>query len=209
MTVATIVLSSKRSCAMSTFATKSSPNRSWLALESICTLLATTKVTALVLELIHANSWELGSCVVLGLVLVNLVDRNGGVNDGWLNSLLLNDRLDVLVDVMVNVLASNGGSGRCRMLNVTNLPSVLELGGLGSKTLFYVIIISVLNIAMLDTSHLMSVLLWEDLAILHRLDRGMVMVLVNLTINGCLLLIELGSGYMFVGNGWIDGLAAC
>jgi hypothetical protein len=49
--------------------------------------------------------------MVLGLVLVDFVDGNGGVDDGWLNCLLLDDGLDVLVNVVVYVFACNSGVG--------------------------------------------------------------------------------------------------
>lgn len=38
--------------------------------------------------------------MVLGSVVVNLVDWHGGVGDVWLDDLLVNDRLDGLVDVL-------------------------------------------------------------------------------------------------------------
>jgi hypothetical protein len=160
----------ERCCAVGTLSTKSSPNRSWLALESIGTLLTTTKVTTLLLELAQANCWELRSRVVLGLVLVNFVDWDSGVDNRWLDSLLLDDWLDVLVNVVVNVLTGDGSTLSSLVLNITDLTSVLELSGLGSKTLLYVVIISVCDVAVLHTGHLVLVLLWENLTVLDRLD---------------------------------------
>ena len=57
------------------------------------------------LELIHSNSREGRSSVVLGLVLVHFVNRDGCVDDRGLDSLLLHDRLDVFVHVVVDVLS--------------------------------------------------------------------------------------------------------
>jgi hypothetical protein len=96
--------------------------------------------------------------VVLGFILVDFVDGDGGVHDGWLDGLLLHDGLDGLVDVVVDVLASDGGSGRCGVLGLANSSSVLELGLLGSKTLLDGVIISVLDVAVLDTGHSVRVL---------------------------------------------------
>jgi hypothetical protein len=166
-------------------------------------------VTTLGLELAQANSWKLSSSVVLGLVLMNLVDWDGGVDDRWLNSFLLDDWLDVLVNVVVNVLASDSSTLSGLMLNITDLTSVFELSGLGSKTLLYVLIISVCNVAVLNTGHLVGVLLWENLTILDWLDGCVVMILVDLTIDGGLLLLELSTGDTLIGDGWVDGLNEC
>jgi hypothetical protein len=56
-------------------------------------------------EVIHGDSRELGSSVWLSFILVDLVSWDGGVEDGWLDSLLLNNWLHGLVDVVINVLA--------------------------------------------------------------------------------------------------------
>jgi len=80
-----------------------------LAAESIAAFLAAVEVSALALELVHGDGRERASSVVLGFVLVDFVDGDGGVDDGWLNCLLLDDWLDVLVDVVVNVFACNSG----------------------------------------------------------------------------------------------------
>lgn len=46
-----------------------------------------------------------------GSVVDSLVNGNGGVNGGGSDGLSLNDRLDGLVNVVVNVLVGDGGSG--------------------------------------------------------------------------------------------------
>jgi hypothetical protein len=69
-----------------------------LTLETIDTLLASTKAAALSAELLHAHSGESRRSVVLGLVVMNLVDGDGGVDDGWLDGLLLDDGLNGLVN---------------------------------------------------------------------------------------------------------------
>lgn len=75
---------------------QSTTNSFWLTLEAIIALLATGKATTLLLEIGHADSRK-GRCrVMLGLILMDLVDRDGGVDNRWLNSLLLDDRLDGL-----------------------------------------------------------------------------------------------------------------
>lgn len=51
---------------------------------------------------------------------MDLVNRDGGVHNGGLDGLLLNDWLDVLVYVMVDVLAGNSWVGRSRVLSISD-----------------------------------------------------------------------------------------
>jgi len=99
---------SERSGARSTVTTKGATNRSWFALECISALFTTSERSSLLLELRHGDSWKCRGSVVLGLVVVDLVDWDSGVNNTWLDSLTLNHWLDVLVNMMVNMLTSNG-----------------------------------------------------------------------------------------------------
>jgi hypothetical protein len=127
--VSSIVIS-QRGSTLGASTSESSTNSLWLAAESIRALLAAGEGTSLALELIHGDGRESGSSVVLSLVLVNLMDWDGGVDDRWLDSLLLDDWLDRLVDVVVDVLACNVGTG-CGVLSLANCAGVLELSGLG------------------------------------------------------------------------------
>lgn len=58
-----------------------------LALEAVLALLTASKRAARLLELGHGNGGESRGLVVLGSVVVNLVDGDGGVGDVRLNSL--------------------------------------------------------------------------------------------------------------------------
>ena len=69
-----------------------------LTLEAIDSLLAAGKSTAMPLEFAHAHSRERRNGVVLGFVMMDLVDRNGRVDDRRLDDLLLKDGLDGLMD---------------------------------------------------------------------------------------------------------------
>jgi len=75
------LLLGQRCSTMCTNSSKSTSNRFWLALEGVLTCLTSTEVTPLVLELTHADSRELSGSVVLGLILVYLVDWDGGVDN--------------------------------------------------------------------------------------------------------------------------------
>lgn len=67
-----------------------------LAAKGVGALLAPRERAALALELVHGDGGEGGGGVMLGFVLVHLVDGDGGVDDGGLDGLLLDDGLDVL-----------------------------------------------------------------------------------------------------------------
>lgn len=144
--------------------------------------------------------------MVLGLVVVDLMDWNGGVYDGWLDSLLLDNWLNVLVNMVVDVLTGDGWSSRCSVLRLANLAGVSELSLLSLKTLSYVVVIAVLDLTVLNTDNVVAVLLWKNLAVLDWLDGGVVMILVNLTVDGSGSLLVLGLGDMLVYNGWVDSL---
>jgi len=189
-----------------TLPTESSAHRFWLAGKRISSLLASTELTALARELRQGHRWELASSVVLGLVLVNLMDRNGGVDNGRLNRLLLDDGLDVLVHVVVDMLACNslalGGGTLC----LAEFAGVLELGLLGCEAGLGVFVGAVLDVAVLDAGHLVGVLFGEDLAVLDGLDGGVVVVLVDFTVDGFGLLVDLGASYVLVLDGGVDSL---
>lgn len=75
------------------------------ALKLVVALLAAGESTALSLELFHGHGWESSSLMVGSLVMVNLMDGDGGVDNVGLDGLLLNNGLDSLVDVLNDVSA--------------------------------------------------------------------------------------------------------
>lgn len=190
----------QRSSASGTCAAKSTTNSLWLAAKSISALLTTTQVATLSLELIHGDSRELGSSVVRSFVLMNFMDRDGCVNDGWLNRLLLHDWLDVLVHMVVDVLTCDRGMSGLRVLNVADGAGVLELGFLGGKTVIDVVVVAVLDVTVLYTGHVVAVLFGKDLLVLYGLDRSVVMILMNFTVNSGLKVLVLGTSDILVGD---------
>ena len=128
------------------------------ALEGIVALLAACKGPALVLELIHGHSRQSSGAVVGGLVVVNLVDRHGSVDDIRLDSLLLDNGLDGLMDVVVDVLTTNGGSLALAVGVCIHNALVLELGLLLNKVALSSVVIAVVKLAVLDSAELGSVL---------------------------------------------------
>jgi hypothetical protein len=151
-------------------AAKSAANRARLTLKAVVTLLTAGQDTALLLVLRHGDSGKLGGGVVLSSIVVNLVNRHGSVHDVWFNYLLVQDRLDGLVDVVVNVLSSDNGSSSGSLSGVDMFGSVLELGTLLSQTPLVLLGVVMVDLAVLDWDDVVVVLFRENLLVLDRLD---------------------------------------
>src|SRR4051812_17518319 len=190
MTMFPITISQRRS-ASGTVAPKNTTCGFRFATEGIGAFFTTRDRSALALELIHGDGRELGGGMVLGFVLVNLVYGNGGVDDGWLNGLLLNDGLDVLVDVVVHMLSCDSGVGGGGMMDITDCAGILELSLFSGQTFLDLGIVSVVDLAVLNTSHLVGVHFWKNLLVLDRLNGSVVVVLVDLAVYDRLSIIVL------------------
>lgn len=92
------------------------------------------------------------------------------------------------------------------MLGVSLHSRVLELSTLSLEASLDVRVITVFEFAVLDGSHVVVVLLWELLGIVDWLDCGVVVVLVDLPVNGSsdILVTVLIDG--LVGNCWGSSL---
>jgi len=179
------------------------------ALELVVTLLTAGQGSTLVLEVAHAHGGQSGGLVVGGTVVVNLVDGDGGVDYIGLDSLLLDDRLDSLMDVVVDMLASDRGCDTLALRGALNAPLVLELGLLSNKVSLDSIVVTVVELAVLNSTEVGSVLFWENLAILDWLNSAVVVILVDLLVYSCvdlLVLVRLDSLLGDSGgNGLVDG----
>jgi len=58
------------------------------------------------------------------------------------------------------------------------------LCGLGGEAFLDVAVVAVLDLAVFDIGHVVRVLLWENLAVVDGLNGGVVMVLVDLAVDG-------------------------
>jgi len=159
------------------------------ALEVIASLAATLKDATLLLELRQADGGEGGGAVVLGRLVVNLVDRDSGVDNLGLDNLLVDNREDLLVDVVVNVLALNSGGAALGGLGLNYVTLVTVLVALSLEHLPGVIILSVVDLALLNAGNAVLMLLREDLLVEDGLDSAVVVVLVDLLLNSSLDLL--------------------
>jgi len=153
-------------------------------LKLIVTLLATVEGTALSLELFHGHGGESCGCVVGGLVVVDFVDRNSGVYNIGLDGLLLDYRLDSLVDVVVHMLATNNRGDALAVCGCLSAACVLELGLVSNQCALGAFMVAVVELAVLNSADLGLVCLWEYLTVLNWLDSAVVVILVNLLVNG-------------------------
>jgi len=88
----------------------------------------------------------------------------------------------------------------------SDIAGVFELCLLGCEAVLYVLVVAVLDVAVLDAGHLVVVLFREDLAVLDGLDGGVVVVLVDLAVDGsCHILLSSGCDRLVL-NGWVDRL---
>ena len=127
---------------------------------------------------------------------------------GWSISKSAFERLTIeeertdLVHVVVDMLSGNDGSNRVGLLDTTVDTSALELHAFLLKTSLDSCCISMMLLALLDRGHHMLVLFWKNLTVLYGLNRRMIMVLVDLTIDGgsSLLVTLLTDGLLH--DGW-------
>ena len=102
-----------------------------------------------------------------------------------------------LVDMVMNVLASNDGSGRARLLGSANGRFVMEASGLLLKASLDGTLVPMVVFPVLNADKIVRVLLGKDLAVLNRLHRGVIVILVDFAVYG-------GSSLFMPGG--LDGL---
>lgn len=175
-----------------------------LALESIVALLASAQDASMCLELGHGHGRELGGLVVLGGVMVHFVNRNGRVDNVWLNCFLLDYGLNSLVDMMVHMLSRNDGSSAVAVCRVRHDSLILESLLFCCKVPLRSVKVAMVEFAMLHGAELGGVLLWKDFAVVDRLYCTMVMILMGLFVDrldDMLVLVRLHSLML---NRWCD-----
>lgn len=166
-------------------------------------------MTALPLELLDGDGWHSSSAVVLGLLVMNLMHRRGAVDNMRLDGLLLDHGLDVLVNVVVNVLASGGRSLSLSAGGRANLTSVLgqtKTSMLLGDSAIDPVMVTVTELFVLGVLVDVSVLLGENLSVLDRLDSGVVVLLVDLLVHGPVDLLVLSGLDMLVLNSGLNVL---
>jgi hypothetical protein len=183
---------------------QSSTNCLGLTLKPVHTFAAARKGAALALELAQADSGQgRGGVDDRGLV-VYLMDRDGSVDNRGLDDLLLEDRLNGLVHMVVDMFALDnwrrglgGDGGGFNAL-------VFQPGTLLLQTEPDSLVTAVVDNTLLDGSNLVNVLLGKHLLGEDGLVRGVVVMLVDLDIDCRLDLAMLGLLDSLLHNGRSD-----
>ena len=124
----------------------------------------------------------------------------------WSGLTSLDNRLDGLVNVVVDVLASNHRCDSVCVYGFRDDALILELGSLTCETGLDLSSVAVLESAVLNSYEVVGVLLGKDLTVGDRLDRGVVVILVDLLVNGSGDLLVLGRPDGLVKNSGCDAL---
>lgn len=162
-----------------------------LADKAVLALLAADEGAALCLELCHGHCGESRGGVVLSGVVVDLVDRNRGVGDVRLDGLLLDHGLDSLVNVVVLVLACNDGGDFASSGTLDLLDGIAVASTLLGKTSLDLVVVAVLVAAVLDRDDVLVVLGRKNLLVDDRLLGGVIVILVDLLVDGGDILLVL------------------
>jgi len=163
---------------------RTAANGARLAFETVDVLSASGQTALVLLELAHADGRQGADLVVLGFVVVHLMDWHGGVHDVGLDGFTLNDGLDRLVDVVVDVLAGDGGIDGASLLRLRCPGLVAEARGCLGQLLLHLVIFAVVELALLRSGDVVVMLLWQNLLVVYGLDSRVVVVLVDLLVDG-------------------------
>lgn len=110
------------------------------------------------------------------------------------------------MNVVVNVLASNHGCNSVCVGRLSDDTLILELSSLTSETCLDLSSVAVLESAVLNGDEVVGVLLRKDLTVGNGLDGGVVVVLVNLLVDGSGDLLVLGRSDGLVKNSGCNAL---
>ncbi len=113
------------------------------------------------------------------------------------------------MNMVMYVLASDDWCNGVGLLGTDLSAGVLELHTLLFEASLDGVGVTVLDFTLLNCSHSVGVLFRQNLAILDWLDRGMVVVLVHLAINGSLSLLMTLLEHLLIDNGGSDLLVDC
>jgi len=118
-------------------------------------------------------------CCVVGFV-------NGyrGVNDVRLDSLFINHRLYMLMDMVMNSFTGDNGSSLGRVSGTVGLSSISVFSSFSVECSPSVLLIAVVESLVLDRDEVVVVLFRKGLLVSDRLNSRMMVLLMNLLIQG-------------------------
>lgn len=169
-------------------------------------VLATAQDTTSTLEFIKSLHWQGRHAVMLRAGVMSFMYRSNSVNNLRLNSLLVDDWLHSLVNVVVDMFASDGWGGSLSVSCFVCSGVILELAKLSRNARLSFVIVAVMNFAVLGREQIVSVLLRESLLVSDWLHSGVVMILMNLTFNSLSHLLMSVWLNGLTCDGWVDNL---
>lgn len=174
--------------------------------ERISTLITTTHHASILFKLRHGDRRQHRRGVVLGGKMMNFMDRNGGVNNLWLNNFLVDNWLDSFMDMMMHMLALCHRTLALGEDGVAYDAFIFGLLGLGCQRLLGLIMVSMIEFAMLDCALLVRVLLGENLLLINGLYGAVVVILMYLPVDSDVDVLMLGRLDRLVLDGRVDML---
>ena len=123
---------------------------------------------------------------MLSFIVMRLVDGDGGVDDVRLNRLLVHNRLDVFMNVMMDMFPNNFwvGCGFVALYSRCADGLILELSPFTLKSVLGARGVPMVVCDVLNTSSLVVMLFRQNFLILDRLDSGVMVILVDLAVSG-------------------------
>jgi len=111
--------------------------------------------------------------------------RDCCVNNMWLHSFFINYRLHMLMDVVMNSFAGENRSSLGGVSGTVGLSGVSIFSSFSVECSSSVLLIAVVKSLVLYWNEVVVVLLGKSLLVSNRLDSCMMVLLVNLLVEGC------------------------
>jgi len=178
-------------------------------LELVVALLATAQDSTLGLELVHGHGGQSSSLVVGCSVVVDLMNGNSSVDNVGLDDLLVDNRLNSLVNVVVDVLSANGRCYTLALGGTFYTALIPELSLLLNKVPLGRVVVTVVKLAVLYATKLGSMCLGKHVTVLNGLNSAVVVILVDLLVDSSVDLLVLVGLYSLVYNSWCNSLVNC
>lgn len=144
--------------------------------------------------------------MILAGGMVCLMDGLRGMHNLRLDGALVHHRYDILVHMVVDALAGNGGCSRGGLCGLGSLARRLELSELSFGGGFVVVRVFVADLAVFGRQRLVLVLLRQNLLVGYRLDGGVVVILMDFFVDGLSCLLVLMRLHCLVDDTRLDAL---
>jgi len=153
------------------------------AVEGGTALVLAAQGAAVLLELVHADGRQGRRAMMLSRVVVDFVDGHRSVDDLGLDDFLVDDRLDGLVNVVVDMLALDDRGASLGVSSIFNNTLVTQFGLLCLQCSLCVFVVAMVELSVDDSTNIVLVLLGQDLLVMDGLDLVVIMVLMNFLVN--------------------------